>query len=73
MLQKLRHPKVVEFVAVCPKPVAIRGGLWDFRFCGFDCFSDRFFGFWAKNVRFFGFGLQILRVFAFGFRFSRKL
>ena len=23
MLQNLRHPKVAEFVAVCPKPVAI--------------------------------------------------
>lgn len=23
MLRKLRHPKVAEFVAVCPKPVAI--------------------------------------------------
>ena len=52
----------------------LRGGHWDFRFCGFGYFFDRFFGFCVKRLRFFGFGVQCgLRIFRFlasGFRFS---
>ena len=36
----------------------LRGGHWDFRFCGFGYFFDRFFGFCVKNLRFFGFGVH---------------
>ena len=55
----------------------LRGGRWDFRFCGFGHFLDRFFGFCTEKLRFFGFGvccgLRFFRFLAFGFRFSAKI
>ena len=45
-------------------PLPLRGGHWDFRFCGFGYFLDRFFGFGVQC------GLRIFRFLASGFRFS---
>ena len=46
------------------KVKALRGGHWDFGFCGFGYFLDRFFGFGGHC------GLRIFRFLASGFRFS---
>ena len=35
-----------------PKLSLIRGGHWDFRFCGLGYFLDRVFGFCVKRLRF---------------------
>ena len=45
----------------------IRGGRWDFRFCGFDHFLDLFFGSGVSC------GVQVFLVFAFGFRFLENI
>ena len=54
--------------------VILRGGRWDFRFCGFGQFLVRFFGFiFALKNWFFGFivlrGLRVFSNLVFSFRF----
>ena len=55
-----------RFISILGKRKFLRGGHWDFRFCGFGYLLDRFLGFCCKRLRFFGFGGHCgLRIFSF--------